>query len=96
MMLRARPSNAKFSVDGGPWLDNPHVADVKLDDAKHIVLVRAKGYEDKKATVVFDDDVVLEVTLKRKPSVGSRRPPPPTQPKKPPRELITGDPWKDG
>ena len=97
MTLRAKPTSAEFSIDGGPWLDNPHVSDVKLDGAEHTIVVRAKGYEDKKTTVVFDGDVVLDVTLKRRPSAGRRPPPPsPTQPKKPPRELITGDPWKDG
>jgi serine/threonine-protein kinase len=100
LTLRAQPNSAQFSIDGGPWLDNPHVADVGLDGAEHTVVTRAKGYLDKKTTVMFDRDVNVEVSLRRSPGIvrGRPAPPPPakSQPKPPPRELIGGDPWKDG
>ena len=101
--LRAVPASAQFSIDGGPWLDNPHVRRVKVDRKRHEIKVRAGGYEGKTIVVPFDEDVALDVTLEKKSKRrGAGRPvpvpgpisdalPTPVRPK--PRPLASGDPW---
>lgn len=107
LTLRAVPASAQFSVDDGPWLDNPHVRRVAADDERHEIRVRAAGYETKKLVVPFDEDVVLDITLERSRRVGVRRPPKPAPPEPkafddlpapakpdaPP--LLPGNPWDD-
>jgi serine/threonine-protein kinase len=103
--LRAVPAGARFSIDGGPWLDNPYVGEVEVDDGEHFVRIEARHHESKTVKVQFDKDVLLDVTLKSDAPVRYHSPraqPPPSPavvqpgspgPRKPPRELNTEDPW---
>jgi serine/threonine-protein kinase len=103
--LRAVPATARFLIDDGPRLENPYVAEVTREDASHEVRVEAPGYESRTVVVTFDKNVLLELRLKKQTEAGAlgRAPsPPPTgklvpapsQPKRPPREIFTDDPWK--
>jgi serine/threonine-protein kinase len=103
--LRAVPASARFSIDGGRWLDNPYVGEVSADDATHEIRIDATGHEPKTVNVRFDNEVLLDVSLKQKRPRYVQRPPPPATSlpslpppppaKKPEREIFTGDPWED-
>jgi hypothetical protein len=106
IQLRATPADARFSIDDGPLLENPHVGDVEADGLQHRIRIEAPGHVMRTRVVTFADDVDVEVSLKRSEQRGAapRRAPPPRstsnpagarpRPAGPPkRELDPGNPW---
>jgi eukaryotic-like serine/threonine-protein kinase len=63
LTLRAVPPTARFSIDGGAWLENPHAGDVALDMGIHRIRIEAPGHQPRTVSVSFAKDVVLDVTL---------------------------------
>lgn len=87
--LRAAPSAARFTIDGGTRLENPYVGEFDRDKARHRILVEAPGHESRVVIVTFDKNVLLDLTLEE------QSPPPQGPPlRSRPREIFTGDPWK--
>jgi hypothetical protein len=97
MTLRAVPSKATFRIDDGPTLSNAHTTTVPADGKEHVVSVSAKGYKTKNLHVVFDKDIIFDVSLDKLPTRSSPRhvrPPPPRATERKPGRLDTTDPWK--
>jgi eukaryotic-like serine/threonine-protein kinase len=65
--LRAVPDSVHFSIDGGNKLSNPYNGDAPRDTKEHVIQASADGYEDKKLTVKFDDDLSMTFTLAKRP-----------------------------
>lgn len=64
LQLRALPASAKITLDGRQ-LENPYVGAVAKDGKKHALLVEAEGYGSERREVVFDADIVLDLTLEK-------------------------------
>jgi hypothetical protein len=109
--LRASPATARFSIDNGPWMPNPYVAEVQRDAGSHTIRIEAEGYEPATQQVSFTHDVLIDKGLTplpppEEPSAKPRTQGPVPVPredgpivkpprKKPPRKLDGGDPWEE-
>jgi serine/threonine-protein kinase len=96
--LRAVPADARFSIDDGPLLENPYVGERPRDEREHAVRIEAPGHEPKIMAVSFDRDVMLDVTLSKATMTAPRRGGDfprelPRRDRKPPPDLLHGDPW---
>ena len=101
--LRASPAEARFSVDDGPALDNPHTLEVVADAREHRIRIEAPGYTTRTKSIAFVDNIIVEVALERTPadpeadrdrvarSAKIRRPAPAARAK---RQLDTDNPWE--
>ena len=96
LTVEVSPPEATLTIDEGPTLDNPHVGSVVADGNEHVVRAHAAGYLPKTATIRFDRDADLKLTLERVPSGQSAAGPGPRDPAKPrPKRPIDEDsPWK--
>jgi serine/threonine-protein kinase len=63
LSLRASPTEARFFVDEGPPLPNPFVGRYSRDRRSHEIVVKAPGYETMRRSVIFGDDVALQLSL---------------------------------
>jgi serine/threonine-protein kinase len=64
--LRATPIETRFSIDNGPWQDNPYVGSFPSDSKPHVIRAQAPGYPEKQETVNFNADVSVRFTLSNK------------------------------
>lgn len=56
--LRATPLETRFSIDGGPSLDNPFIGEFPRDGKEHTIRAVAPGYPPKHEVVLFSDEEV--------------------------------------
>jgi serine/threonine-protein kinase len=62
--LRATPLETRFSIDGGPSLDNPFIGEFPRDHKDHTIRAVAPGYPAKQEVVNFgDEDVSIRFSL---------------------------------
>ncbi|HVH42087.1 MAG TPA: serine/threonine-protein kinase [Labilithrix sp.] len=62
--LRATPLETRFSIDGGPSLDNPFIGEFPRDHKEHTIRAVAPGYPAKQEVIVFgDEDVSMRFSL---------------------------------
>jgi hypothetical protein len=61
--LSARPSSARFSIDGSPLATNPYDGDMPADGKQHKIIAQADGFEARTIDSSFDRDVVVDVAL---------------------------------
>jgi hypothetical protein len=66
--LRATPDEARFSIDDGPAVTNPYVAELPRDEKMHRIRTFAPGYDDKDQQLPFASDVSLRVSLAKHPA----------------------------
>jgi serine/threonine-protein kinase len=71
--LRATPSDARFSIDDGPLLANPHTGEVAADGLQHRIRIEAPGHVERVRVVPFAEDVDVEVALQRREEPGDVR-----------------------
>ena len=90
--LRATPSDARFSIDDGPLLDNPHQTELPADTLQHRIRIEAPGHVERLRIVPFAEDVELEVALERIEN-GPRRAAKPDQPRA--RSTLPAAPHQD-
>lgn len=66
--IRATPVEARFFIDDGPALQNPHVGRFPKDGSEHQIRIEAPGYVSRTRTVRFTDDRDIEVALDKEPT----------------------------
>jgi serine/threonine-protein kinase len=76
LQLRALPASAKITLDGERELENPFVGNVPKDGKEHVLVVSAEGYKTKEHKVLFDSDVVLDLSLEAEPQADTPPPEP--------------------
>ncbi|HVH44680.1 MAG TPA: serine/threonine-protein kinase [Labilithrix sp.] len=63
--VRAVPSSVTFTIDNGPSRSIPYDGSVVKEDSSHKLRFSAEGYESEERVVTFNNDVDLDITLRK-------------------------------
>ena len=99
--LRAAPSDARFYLDDGAALENPFIGKFPRDGRVHTLRIEAPGHVTKRKEIVFNDDVMVDLSLEKEEVVPQKKAPSsgggpvPTQKGKTKRQIDTDtELWK--